>query len=174
MLQYSIWRLVRGPSWARQVLGRTLSLLTRRVLPRLFVLDNFDCSSLTEQALRFFFWVILIVYNMINQVHLGKGCKIEEKVRFWGPLKIFIMIYFSLATVQYFLFIERCHFDTDNSKNYHDNFPVVKFNQFLRQMPWTLNTCIELPLYVQVRIINSVIMDNVTVASGSVIEVDNI
>ena len=41
-------------------------------------------------------------------------------------------------------------------------------------MPGTLNTGIELPLNVQVRIINSVIMDNVTVASGSVIEVDNI
>ena len=35
-------------------------------------------------------------------------------------------------------------------------------------------TAIKLLLNVQVRIINSVIMDNVTVASGSVIEVDNI
>ena len=83
------------------------------------------------------------------------------------------MIYFSLAMVQYFLFIERCHFDTDNS-NHHGNFSLVKFAQILRQMPGTLNTGIELPLNVQVRIINSVIMDNVTVASGSVIEVDNI
>ena len=86
LLQYSIWRLVKGPSWARQDLGRTLSLLTRRVLRGLFVLHHFACSSPTEQALRFFcgsLLIILIVYNVINQVHLGKWCKIEEKVRCW-------------------------------------------------------------------------------------------
>ena len=70
--------------------GENTVIANKTSLTKVICSSSFCLFISNRTSLMFFsgsLLMILIVYNVINQVHLGKGCKIEEKVRCWGSFE---------------------------------------------------------------------------------------
>ena len=66
--------------------GENTVIANKTSLTKVICSSSFCLFISNRTSLTFFsgsLLMILIVYNVIDQVHLGKGCKIEEKVRCW-------------------------------------------------------------------------------------------